>query len=157
MFCAKCSATVTSEARYGPKWNQFCVHLSEANARRALVCSCRGCGVEPLGVSFRLSYSAMCQALSHDLDFFFTPLRFAQGWSPATPQDKNRALHRPMTMGTKILFSKSRRTYSRTAAVGKKRKKSVFSPLSSYGCRRRNLFFLVASCQHADKNQLVRR
>ena len=39
----------------------------------------------------------------------------------------------------------------------KRGKNIVFCLLFLNGCRRRNLFFLVASCQHADKNQLVRR
>ena len=34
---------------------------------------------------------------------------------------------------------------------------SFLSRTGSNGCRRRNLFLLVAYCQHADKNQLVRR
>ena len=40
---------------------------------------------------------------------------------------------------------------------GKKREKMfvIFSFFPPNGCRRRNLFFLVANCQHGDRNQLV--
>ena len=54
-----------------------------------------------------------------------------------------------------VFLSKNNRTFPRTAAAGKKRKKCLFvSPPN--GCRRRKLFFLVANCQDADRNQLVR-
>ena len=57
-----------------------------------------------------------------------------------------------------VLLSKSSRNNSRTAAVGKKEKNALFIYLfSPNGCRRRNFFFLVANCQHGDRNQLVRR
>ena len=39
----------------------------------------------------------------------------------------------------------------------KKRKRFDFFFFPPNGCRRRNLFFLVANCQHGDRNQLVRR
>ena len=39
----------------------------------------------------------------------------------------------------------------------KKRKNVRFLLFSPNGCRRRNLFFLLANCQHGDRNQLVRR
>ena len=58
---------------------------------------------------------------------------------------------------SKILLSKNSRKYPRTVAVGKKRKQILDFSSFSNGCRRRSLFFLVANCQHADKNQLVRR
>ena len=61
---------------------------------------------------------------------------------------------------SKILLPKNSRKIPRTDAVGKREKTcliffGVFFLLN--GCRRCNSFFLVANCQHADRNQLVRR
>ena len=48
--------------------------------------------------------------------------------------------------------------YSRTAAMGKTRKKCLFfSIICSRCCTRRNLCFHVENSQHADKEQLTRR
>ena len=70
----------------------------------------------------------------------------------------------PMETRSSICFSntllkKNSRKFSRTAAVSgeKSEKYLIFDFPPPHGCRRRNFVFLVANCQHGDRNQLVPR
>ena len=75
------------------------------------------------------------------------------------------AVLRPMaleTRGPKVLFQIYclRRTAGNLRVppqLEKREKKVSFFSFFPNSCRRRNLFFLVVNCQHADRNQLVRR